>query len=144
MKKRTSARPKYLLIGAVFALLLVSLVQATPAISHGTCTAPAYKPTHATSTTFQGMLDCTDVHAFQARLNIQAQRRTPGQSFVTYAQWYSGNRAPTADIGPVAMSVPGYDCHKDYRTHTFGTAQNSNGGVGHSPQGYSSILYHTC
>jgi hypothetical protein len=93
--------------------------------------------------TFQGMLDCSSVHTIGVTLAIYGDRRTPGGSWTQVTSYFSGNRAPTADIGPVTISTA-FDCHKDYRTRTSGVAQNSPGGSGHQPSQTSVILNHTC
>jgi hypothetical protein len=130
-----------LAISLVVALSMVvgGIIAATPAISHGSCTNTANRPTHSGGTvTFRGKYDCNGtIHTIT--VTVTGYRRQVGGTWTQVAS--KTTTAPSVTQVPVIFSGIPWDCRKDYYSKTVGSASPG----AHGPTTTNSqILFHTC
>jgi len=144
MRKAISARPKYLLIGAVSALLASSLLLAPSASAHGTCSLRPWEPIFQRdpqATWFGATVTCSAGTVHSISVTATGWRRTPGQAWVQV--WGPVNDSTPPGFTGTQYSVSGtistFNCAKDYKTSASFAAS-----PGPHSIGGSTIRYHSC
>jgi hypothetical protein len=130
-------------IFASFALLLLGGLQigAAPiAVSDGTCTPKAFKPTTTGGhMNYSGEYTCGTTSHSSITLAISLQRRQPGGLWSQVSSRTDTEGPSTRNFTAVITSIAP-DCRKDYRTRSNGSASPG----GHSGSTNSTILSHWC
>jgi len=125
---------------SILALVILGVV-ALPAAAtaHGTCSAVAKTPVRSPDqVSFTGGFQCgTTIHDSMGA-NVYAQRRTPGQAWVTLD--VRAINCFGADTCTTVLVTAGQNCAKDYRTHVAAGFANPGGHTGSK----NAVSAHTC
>jgi hypothetical protein len=128
---------------AMFASLLLlfgitQTVAAPVAVSHGTCTAKAFKPTTTGGhMNYSGEYNCGTTSHSWIRLAVSLERRQPGGTWSQVSSRTDTEGPSTRNFTAVITGITP-DCRKDYRTRSNGTASG-----GHSGS-QTNTLFHWC